>query len=280
MTTAPFGVIADVDGTISNLDAKRITNPTVIPSLVTLFHAGIPVVLNTGRAASFVLEHMLTPLLDEFGTDHGAFHCIFEKGAVTLSIVEGNHDKWIDPDIAVPADLSNAIRELVETEFADTTFFDPAKETMISTERRYDTSDSDYILAQKRFVPRALEIAHSLGYALTSVDAPVAGAAYRIDPNSIATDIESVRTGKDLGAMRAVELLQAHGTEVPNIWHTIGDSPADVAMADWLHENGYTVTHVDVGNNDISQKDYAIVRPDGLYDDATATYLQQLTLAI
>ena len=60
---------------------------------------------------------------------------------------------------------------------------------------------------------------------------------WRIDPSVIATDVESVRAGKALGARRALDLLGADGP-LPRVWHTVGDSRSDYAMADQLHACG------------------------------------------
>ena len=87
-----------------------------------------------------------------------------------------------------------------------------------------------------------------------------------------ATDIQSTHAGKDVGAKRAIELLQTEG-EPPRTWHTIGDSPSDIAMADWLYSNGFRVTHVDVNANAIRARKYQIFRPTDVGEDAAVAYL-------
>ena len=97
---------------------------------------------------------------------------------------------------------------------------------------------------------------------------------FRIDPTIISTDIESVRLGKDLGASRAIEWLRAHGT-MPESWRTVGDSRTDYAMADWLHEHGFDVSHVNVRPADgVPDTPYRVLTAGPLvHDEAGAAFL-------
>ena len=98
---------------------------------------------------------------------------------------------------------------------------------------------------------------------------------WRIDPTIISTDIESVILGKDLGARRALELLSADGP-LPLSWRTVGDSRSDYAMADWLHEQGHEVEHVDVRPGDgVPAKPYPIrtSATGAIHDEAGAEFL-------
>jgi len=91
---------------------------------------------------------------------------------------------------------------------------------------------------------------------------------WRIDPSIIATDVESDDSGKALGAARALALLAGDGP-LPRVWHTVGDSRSDYAMADHLHALGFEVTHVDVGPRlPLTDRPYAVTTVPGLVHEA------------
>lgn len=77
-----------------------------------------------------------------------------------------------------------------------------------------------------------------LGHVAGARRQPNAGA--RVDAGVIAVDVESVHSGKALGASRALELLLGTG-KPPERWITVGDSASDYAMADWLYQLGLPV---------------------------------------
>ena len=80
--------------------------------------------------------------------------------------------------------------------------------------------------------------------------------------------MQSVETGKDLGARRALALLAADG-ELPLGWETVGDSSTDYAMADQLHALGHRVRHVDVRPAPaLPARPYPVSTVRGLTDDA------------
>ena len=81
-----------------------------------------------------------------------------------------------------------------------------------------------------------------------------------------------MRVGKDLGAERALRLIDG---DIPHTWRTVGDSRTDYAMADYLHEHGYSVAHVDVRPADgVPEKPYPVLIEGALTnDDAGAAFL-------
>jgi hypothetical protein len=53
------------------------------------------------------------------------------------------------------------------------------------------------------------------------------------------------------------------------VWHTVGDSRSDYAMADHLHGLGFEVTHVDVGPRPpLTGRPYAVTTVPGLVHEA------------
>ncbi len=70
---------------------------------------------------------------------------------------------------------------------------------------------------------------------------------YRIDPTTIATDVESPKVGKALGADRFLQFLKKMDLE-PQEFETFGDSKSDFEMSDELHKRGKKVTMIYVGD--------------------------------
>jgi hydroxymethylpyrimidine pyrophosphatase-like HAD family hydrolase len=278
----PFALLADIDGPISNPDAKSIVNPRILPALVDLLKVGVPVVFNTGRSSDFVEQNVFVPLRKHQPTNLHLVHGVCEKGAVWLSLEDdGTQWHFVDEEISVPSELHEPVRKLVEERFAETMFFDDTKETMISVERRPDVDHSTYHDAQPAFLADLEAICRNAGHAVTKPgpDARNGKARLVIDASIISVDLESVMVGKDLGASRAFALL--HDSR-PQQWRTIGDSSIDYDMADWLHTRGEAVTHVDVGpKREKKARPYEVlIANDGIHDEAGGAYVEWLARTV
>ena len=273
---APVGLLLDVDGPVAS-PVSRTVRPEIIDALIALAGAGWPVIFNTGRSDEFIREEVLKPMLAA-GIPAGiTFHAICEKGATWFSFTsDGATEVQVDETLALPQEFGDEVRRLVEETFADHMFFDETKRAMVSIEQRLDVGNEDYLDRQGPFDAAVLDImqhfdmgvcrlAHHLPDSDDSVD-------YRVDPTIISTDIESVRVGKDLGAERALRLIDG---DIPHTWRTVGDSRTDYAMADYLHEHGYSVAHVDVRPADgVPEKPYPVLTEGELTnDDAGAAFL-------
>ncbi|MET4782463.1 hypothetical protein [Glaciihabitans sp. UYNi722] len=260
----PLGLLLDVDGPITSPVTRTIAIASIVDDLVTLANVGLPIAFNTGRSDVFVRDQVLKPMLAAGLTTSARVYGVCEKGAVwfggTLDTFGGVQ---VDESVAVPADAVAELRTLAAAEFGDTMFYDETKRAMVSFEQRTDVSSASYLAAQKLFDSRAQQIldAHGLD-------------GFRVDPTIISTDVESIDLGKALGARRAIELMSASG-EIPHLWRTVGDSRNDYAMADYLHENGYEVAHVDVRPADgVPDKPYRIITEgDAIHDEAGARFL-------
>jgi hypothetical protein len=279
-----LGLLLDVDGPIASPVSRTIAIPSIVEDLVALAAEGVPVVFNTGRSDAFIREQVVGPLLAGGLAPGGRVHAICEKGAVWCSIGPehdgGMGEITVAEDLALPRDYADEIRELVREEYAGLVFFDETKRAMVSVEQRVDVSSEAYLARQAEFDARAMAALERRGYGVRRLDdvRPDADGAvqWRIDPTIISTDVEAVRSGKDMGAERALELL-AHDGALPTAWRTMGDSRSDYAMADWLHEHGHDVAHVDVRPADgVPVTPYPVLTaPDGvIHDDAGARYLR------
>jgi hypothetical protein len=277
VSTPPLGLLLDVDGPLADPGTRTVA-PGLLEDLHRLLAAGIPVVLNTGRSVDFVAERLLGPLVAA-GLPAGArLHAVCEKGG--LWTTAGAAEVHVDPELAVP-DLCHAVlAELVGDGYADVLFVDAGKQTMATVEARTDVPAAAFAARQPLFDAdlAARLSAAGLGVQLGDRSLPDADGRtpWRIDPSVIATDVESVRSGKARGAVRALELLRADGP-LPSAWHTVGDSRSDYAMADHLHALGAGVTHVDVGPLPPLARPYPVhVVPGPGYAAAGGAHLREL----
>jgi hypothetical protein len=284
MNAPRLGLLLDVDGPIASPLSRTIAIPSIVADLVALAAEGIPVVFNTGRSDAFIREQVVGPLLAGGLAAGGRVHAVCEKGAVWCSIgpqfADGMGDLTVADDLALPRDFADEMRELVRDEYADLVFFDETKHAMVSIEQLVDVDSAAYLARQPAFDAQAMAALERRGLGVRRLDDvrpdEHGAVAWRVDPTIISTDIESDRSGKDLGAERALELLAEDG-DLPLEWRTVGDSRSDYAMADWLHANGHRVAHVDVRPADgVPETPYPVLTaPDGvIHDEAGARFLR------
>ena len=285
MNAPRLGLLLDVDGPIASPVSRTIAIPSIVEDLVALAAEGIPIVFNTGRSDAFIREQVVGPLLAAGLAPGSRVHAVCEKGAVWCSIGPqhdgGMSPLTVDEDLALPRDFADEMRELVRTDHADLVFFDETKHAMVSVEQLVDVTSAAYLERQPVFDAQAMAALERRGLGVRRLDdvRPDAQGAvqWRIDPTIISTDVESDRSGKDLGAQRALELLAEDG-DLPEEWRTVGDSRSDYAMADWLHAAGHRVAHVDVRPADgVPETPYPVLTaPDGvIHDEAGARFLAE-----
>jgi hypothetical protein len=277
-----FGLLLDVDGPIASPLTRTVAQPGIVADLCTLLAIGVPVVFNTGRSDTFLREQVIAPLLAA-GLPAGArLHAVCEKGAVWATVDAGGlGEVHVDEALAVPAACGEAVAELVAGRYGATMFVDVTKRSMATVEARTDVPPAEYARARADFDADLVAALTARGLGVRLGDRVVPDAAgrcpWRVDPSVIATDVESVDVGKDLGARRALELLSADGP-LPRRWHTVGDSATDYRMADQLHALGHAVTHVDVRPaGAVPATPYPVLSDRALRDDAAgAAHLRAL----
>lgn len=275
-STPPLGLLLDVDGPIASPVERRIAIPSITRDLVVLANLGVPVVFNTGRSDVFVRDEIVKPMLAAGLEPDARVYGVCEKGAVWFAATLNHFDGVnVEQSVAVPPIISDDVHELVQDEYSDTMFWDDTKRAMVSVEARTDVAASDYLDARVRFDERVFELIAGRRVGVVMGDRRSGETVtLRIDRSIIATDVESVTLGKDLGAQRALTLLAASGA-LPSLWRTVGDSRTDYAMADYLHAHGYDVAHVDVRPADgVPEKPYRVITEgDLVHDEAGAAFL-------
>ncbi|WP_258058977.1 hypothetical protein [Arthrobacter sp. B1805] len=272
------GLLLDVDGPVAS-PVTRTVPPGIIADLLRLAAAGWPVVFNTGRSDDFIRKQVMEPMLASGIAAGVTFHAVCEKGATWFSFTaDGAGKVFVDRELALPASFADDVRDLVEEKYSHLMFFDETKRSMVSVEQSLSATNADYLEGQRSFDEDALDIMHShdMGACRLDREEPDSNGdiEYRVDPTIISTDIESIRVGKDLGAERALTLV-APLMDIPRTWRTVGDSRTDYAMADYLHEQGFDVAHVDVRPADgVPAKPYDVITEgDLVHEEAGAAFL-------
>lgn len=259
----------DVDGTLTEPEAKKIEAPEIIEELIRRLKLGGIIGLNTGRSLDFISTEVLDPL-EERIQDKSLLQnviAIGEKGAVVITYDEtGSRKEQIDENIRVPEDLQEEIRQLVsQPPFSETIFFDDTKRTMISVELRKNIKIEDFKELQNQLNKVLSELLkrHNLAD------------EFKIDPSRIATDIENKQVGKALGVRKFVGLLEERGIE-PEEYVSFGDSSADLEMFKELKRLGKKVDFIFVGGKEHLPGEglEQVIFTDKLCDKGTLEYLK------
>ncbi|MHA6695915.1 HAD family hydrolase [Homoserinimonas sp. A520] len=278
VATPALGLLLDVDGPIASPVTRRVPS-AIIRDLALLAAAGVPIAFITGRSLAFLRDHVVAELV-EHGLDSDArMYGVCEKGAVWFPIdADGLGTVELDASVAIPAPVVDALRDLVQRDFAATMFFDETKQAMVSVEQREDVAHESYREAQAEFNRAAFDLCaeHGIGVEYGDEKAPDARGQvpFRIEPTIISTDIESITLDKDRAAERALDFFAGNGP-LPVLWRSVGDSRSDYLMADHLHSVGHDVAHIDVRPSDgMLDRPYPVIAIGELiHDDAGAAFL-------
>jgi hydroxymethylpyrimidine pyrophosphatase-like HAD family hydrolase len=262
----------DVDGVVTDPLEKKVLYPEILSSIIKILKNGGPVGLNTGRSTSWVTDRVLNPMLqliDDLGILKN-FIVIGEYGGTWIEFdSSGKKVVGENSDISIPKDLSAAVIELVKTEFSESMFFDDSKKTMISIEMADGFDLEKFSKLQQQLVVKLKNLLND--FKLQD--------QFKIDVTTIATDIESYSVGKGLGADQFLRFLQKRQLK-PTNYLTFGDSIADFAMADRLHELGEKVEFIYVGDDQNlvhEEKDYPVHILGG-FSQGTEQFLRNLEI--
>lgn len=263
------GRLFDVDGVVTDPQEKRVTNNEMFDEIITQLEAGEPVCFNTGRSDAWVMDRVVNTILERIQDKDILRNLIIvgEKGGTwTTFSSEGEPVHSAVETISVPDDLKARVRTLIDEKYSDVMFFDESKETMISVEMVDGYDLAAFTQRQTEFVKDVQKLLVETGTDST----------YRIDPTTIATDVESPNVSKALGSDRFIEFLKSRGVKVDE-FETFGDSASDAAMTDELVRRGQNAEFVYVGNNPESIKrraDYPVREVPG-FSSGTLAFLQR-----
>lgn len=268
-TTVDTAYLFDVDGVLSDPREKRVTEEGIYTSVIERLQRGEPVGLNTGRSTEWMEERIIRPILEKIQDKSvlANFVAIGEKGGTWITFDEqGNMHHGRAQAISVPEDLNERARRLVEEKYGDSMFFDATKETMISIEMHDGYDLAEFTRRQAQLTEELVQILSETGQEKI----------YKVDPTTIATDIESPHVGKALGADRFLQFLTDRDIK-PVQFKAFGDSASDLEMADELERKGRQVDFVYVGDRaklGNVTKDYPIEYVGG-FSQGTLEYLNR-----
>jgi hydroxymethylpyrimidine pyrophosphatase-like HAD family hydrolase len=263
------GRLFDVDGVFTDPQEKKVVHEALFDEIITQLEAGEPVCFNTGRSDSWVMDRVVDTILERVQDKDTLRNLIIvgEKGGTwTTFTAKGEAVHAAVETISVPDELKVRVRSLINEKYRDVMFFDESKETMISIEMVDGYNLDTFTERQAEFVKDVQTLLVE-----TKTDS-----IYRIDPTTIATDIESPNVSKALGSDRFIEFLKSRGIKVAS-FETFGDSNSDAAMADELARRGQPVEFIYVGNNPNSVRrraDYPMYEVDG-FSSGTLAFLQR-----
>jgi hydroxymethylpyrimidine pyrophosphatase-like HAD family hydrolase len=264
-------LIFDVDGVITNPQKKRITEFEILDEIIRSLERGIPVALNTGRSVSWMTEKVINLLNEKVGdkTILKNFLAVGEKGG-TWAEFDGQGKLIINKDknISVPDNLKDAVRDLIRDKFSESMFYDESKLTMISTEMKDGHSLEDYKEQQKILVSE-FELLLSKNNL---------GEKFKIDPTTIAVDVENTFVGKHFAVRRIINWIKNKGIK-PQRYITFGDSfRSDIPMAEELYLQNLPVEFVYVGKEDIdtAKLPFPIKITQNKYGKGTLEFLKSL----
>lgn len=256
--------IFDVDGVLSNLVERQMTEPVLSSSLRKILEQGDLLAFNTGRGAEWVQERILKPL-EEFGVNPSLLHDVFIAGEKGGAWQEADKELQIYESFVLPPLLLEKIKKLISDAFSDSMYFDESKRTMISIEMRKDFPIDVFSERQKQLHPVLTKYLEEFGL----------GNDYFVQDDLIAMDIIHKTAGKDMGMQHILTWLETTGKN-PEHFYCFGDNPSDLHMGEVLQEQGFALTFIYVGTRPLHPTAFAPVITEEKFDKGTAEYLQKI----
>lgn len=253
--------VFDLDGVITNpVDSS--VNYELIKHIGNIVAGHGYVAVNTGRSYEWVSRNFVSLLRREVSLDsHAHLFIACEKGGESL-VWKGGGLKAQPSRFVLDRTAYDAARRIFLSYQAELTtmFWDNTKRTMATVEKEPSADLDEFHRQQARLVTL-------LNQSSRFRDA-------RVDPSTIATDVESLAAGKRAGAELIYEWAvkaDAHGAFV-----CFGDSPGDYEMARYFAQRGAGTCFVFVGKDtDYFSEDERVqtVRTAQHYDQGALEYL-------
>ena len=260
--------IFDLDGVVTDLQKKKITNPRILEYMTQFLQKKEPVCLNTGRSLEFIRQEVFNSLLSylpEHNLPENLLNNFFAVGEKGNAWIENEKDEY-DLQTAIPSSFAEEVKQLVEQEFSDTMFFDTTKKTMISVEMKNGENVDVFHQRREEFIPAIVSLLKK--YNLKNLI---------IDKSNISTDIQHSEVGKAFGIERILTWLDEQKHQ-PNHFYCFGDSPSDLAMGEALQKANKEFTFVYTGQKEIlntTTYPFAIYFTKHLFTEGTVEFLEE-----
>jgi hydroxymethylpyrimidine pyrophosphatase-like HAD family hydrolase len=226
--------VFDLDGVITDPKNSQV-NREVTGAMRQLLAEKTYLAVNTGRSFEWV-EQNLIERLGPTGNDgiFARFIAVCEKGGEAI-VRQDNRWSVSPSEFALPHDMYEATKTIFDqnSEQLKSMFWDDTKRTMATIEK----------------VPTArLDTFHvEQGLLVRKLSAALATHGVRVDPTTIATDVESPAAGKHAGAQLIYEWVQSLGDVTDRSFISFGDSISDYEMARYFAAQNARSTFVYVG---------------------------------
>ncbi len=255
----------DVDGVITNPLEKSITEPDMIPEIIKRLQANEPVSIVSGRALPWLLDRVVSKIEERVG-DKKLLENLFvsaEFGGVSIRYQNGEQIKIVDETVGLPQDLMDSISSLVIKDCGDVAFVDPEKVTHFTAEMKGGVSIDEFRLRQHELSARLREIVETSSQA----------GELEVNNDRIATNVKNKRLNKHLAIQKVLEWLKNRRVN-PQTFHVFGDSRSDLEMGHELHMQGKSLRFIYVGEEDLGEMPFEVIRPSEHVDRGTIEYLQ------
>lgn len=259
--------ILDVDGTITNPEEKRVTNPEMFTEIIKRLEKGEAVALVTGRALDWLVKIVVDPLLS-FTQDKKIFNNFYvsaEFGGSYMIFENGERKRQINHSNSVPQSVIKKTKEALKS-YKTSHFWDADKETMVSLEMKNGMKVEDFKHYQKQLADRLRK----------TLDDEGASNQFEVHTDRIATNIKDKRATKAFSACEVRKWLLNKNLK-PQKFFAFGDGTSDLDIADELYMLGENVEFVFVGNPqqiENFKKPYKIIFTNGHCDKGTLEYLR------
>lgn len=259
--------VFDLDGVITN-PANSQVNEDVVRAMHRLLVAGSYLAVNTGRSFEWVEQNLLRRLPNDGDSQiFDRFIAVCEKGGEMVALQDG---QWSvsSSEFALPHETYESTRATFDQnkEQLSSMFWDSTKRTMATIEK-LPSADLDTFHVEQHLL-------------VTMLSASLSGHEFKIDPTTIATDVESPLAGKHAGAQLIYEWIRSFTDTVECSFISFGDSVSDYDMARYFAAQGAKSTFVYVGKptDKIAHDDRVIFTPTTAhYDAGTLEFLSQYT---
>lgn len=262
MNTHKTAWIFDVDGVLTNLGAREITQPILFPSLAQIIDNHNLLAFNTGRDARFVKSRIINHLALHTKSPLKDIFIASEKGGVWQ---EADKAPQINETFALPPAFVEKVKLLITQEFADCVFFDETKRTMISIEMIVNTPLHYFTPRQKRLNEILTMYLQMAGLS----------SSYILQEDLIATDIIHKDAGKDVGMQHILTWIETHGHSIDH-YYCFGDNPSDTHMGELLAQKKLPFTFVYVGTKPLPPLSFTPLITENKFDAGTAEAVVKL----
>lgn len=261
----------DVDGVIANPQSKKV-DAQIINEIEKILHKGEPVAIVTGRSINWLRERLFSSLMSK--VDAISLDKLFvsgEFGGVSVKFRNGKETEEVDSQLCLPQNVIDKAK-IITKDFSETIFFDSTKRTMVSVEMHDGYKNMQgFKEDQKKISAKFKEIIEDAGIEEN----------FEVHDDTIATNIRNKRANKGNSAFQVLEWLKSNNFN-PSEFICFGDSVSDLEMGQEIHDKGYKIKFVFVGNkNEIKgiNISFPIIQTSKLYENGALEYLKESNLS-